>query len=61
MPGYAGDHCGTDINECESNPCVNGECIDMGGGYECNCTGTGTFQVHVHPVLQIRLSQDFFK
>lgn len=27
-----------DINECLSNPCVNGaECINTPGGYTCNC------------------------
>lgn len=27
-----------DINECLSNPCVNGaDCINTPGGYTCNC------------------------
>ena len=30
----------TDINECESEPCVNGgECIDKVGRYICSCPG----------------------
>jgi len=30
------------IDECASNPCLNGgECIDFIGGYLCNCTSTG--------------------
>lgn len=30
--------CFIDINECLSNPCVNGaECINTPGGYTCNC------------------------
>ena len=27
----------SDLNECESSPCVNGECVDKFLGYECNC------------------------
>ena len=30
--------CKTDINECNSGPCVNGECDDMVNGYQCTCT-----------------------
>ena len=26
-----------DINECESSPCLNGECIDGENKYECVC------------------------
>ena len=26
-----------DFNECLSNPCVNGECVDLQDGYQCNC------------------------
>ena len=43
VPGYVGTLCEEDVNECESSPCVNGECIDLIGGYECNCTGTGKY------------------
>ena len=28
--GYTGDTCGTEINECASNPCQNGgTCVDL--------------------------------
>ena len=27
----------SDIDECASNPCVNGQCIDGINGYTCNC------------------------
>jgi len=34
----------SDIDECRSNPCVNGDCNDLINGYECSClpgwTGT---------------------
>lgn len=40
--GYTGHLCETDINECESNPCLNdGICTDLVGGYSCNCADTG--------------------
>ena len=33
-----------DIDECESSPCVNGDCQHTASGYECDCqpgwTGT---------------------
>ena len=34
--GYTGEACQTDINECESSPCLPGEeCTDMVGEYHC--------------------------
>ena len=27
----------TGVNECFSNPCVNGICVDMEDGFECRC------------------------
>ncbi|KAL9952656.1 hypothetical protein ACROYT_G039940 [Oculina patagonica] len=36
--GYVGVHCQTNINECSSNPCLNGAtCVDQVNGYVCNC------------------------
>ena len=26
-----------DINECSSNPCLNGVCIDAINGHKCRC------------------------
>ena len=27
-----------EVDECHSNPCVNGECIDQIKGFMCNCS-----------------------
>jgi hypothetical protein len=36
--GYTGEYCETEINECESNPCLNnGQCLDRIGSYQCVC------------------------
>ena len=36
--------CVQDIDECQSDPCVHGECIDQINGYVCKCKDgwTGT-------------------
>ncbi|XP_071946555.1 IgGFc-binding protein-like isoform X2 [Antedon mediterranea] len=37
-PGFNGDRCEVDINECDSSPCQNGApCIDQTNGYLCAC------------------------
>eukprot|EP01051_Picozoa_sp_SAG22_P006937 SAG22_NODE_471_length_10112_cov_14.774094_1_plen_3099_part_10 len=35
--GYEGDNCAVNIQECISNPCVNGECSDGIDAYVCIC------------------------
>jgi len=45
QPGWNGTHCEIDIDECASNPCVNGApCMDEISFYVCLCLGgfTGT-------------------
>ncbi|XP_061505186.1 protein crumbs isoform X1 [Anopheles gambiae] len=37
VPGTMGTNCETNINECESNPCKNGACVDGVGNYTCEC------------------------
>lgn len=42
LPGFTGLRCETNVNDCESQPCLNdGECVDEIDGYKCNCSGTG--------------------
>ncbi|KFD55427.1 hypothetical protein M513_03767 [Trichuris suis] len=37
LSGYNGEHCEIDENDCMSNPCLHGWCIDLLGGYKCIC------------------------
>lgn len=37
VPGTTGVNCEVNINECESNPCRWGNCVDKIGHYECEC------------------------
>lgn len=38
QPGYTGQFCEEDINECLPEPCQNGGmCIDRLNGFECEC------------------------
>ncbi|CDR00207.1 unnamed protein product [Oncorhynchus mykiss] len=38
MPGYTGENCEMEVNECQSHPCQNGgTCIDLVGHYICSC------------------------
>ena len=35
--GYTDQNCATDIDECQSYPCVNGVCNDTVGSWVCRC------------------------
>jgi len=37
-PGFTGQFCEIDIDECESNPCVNGDCENEINAYVCHCS-----------------------
>ncbi|XP_072538089.1 protein crumbs homolog 2b isoform X2 [Salminus brasiliensis] len=37
-PGWGGEHCQDDIDECASGPCVHGTCRDLLGKYQCECS-----------------------
>ncbi|KAK3604599.1 hypothetical protein CHS0354_027452 [Potamilus streckersoni] len=42
IPGYTGQLCETDINECASNPCHGVACENLINDYKCKCS-TGYF------------------
>ncbi|XP_038064211.1 fibrillin-1-like isoform X3 [Patiria miniata] len=38
LPGFSGQFCGGDVNNCADQPCLNGGmCVDRQGGFTCNC------------------------
>jgi len=40
--GYTGQRCETEIDECQSTPCMHsGQCTDAVNGYTCNCAQGG--------------------
>ena len=41
-PGFFGELCENDIDDCASGPCKNkGKCTDLVDAYSCDCAGTG--------------------
>nr|XP_021547253.1 protein crumbs homolog 2 [Neomonachus schauinslandi] len=37
-PGFEGDECGVDVDECASQPCLNeGRCQDLPNSFRCHC------------------------
>lgn len=35
--GYTGKFCDVNIDDCVSNPCVHGRCVDDVATYRCEC------------------------
>ncbi|CAL8253571.1 unnamed protein product [Boreogadus saida] len=36
-PGWEGELCGEETDECSSTPCVHGTCVDLLANYRCQC------------------------
>ena len=41
--GFTGTNCETEIDECQSNPCLHGQCLDGINSYVCECAPGWTF------------------
>lgn len=35
--GFTGKYCNETINECVTNPCLNGNCTNLISGFRCDC------------------------
>lgn len=51
LPGFEGDLCQVNFDDCKSNPCGIGRCVDGINSYYCECT----------PGLQGKLLFFFFR
>ena len=55
MPGWSGNTCGENTNECASTPCQNNAtCVDQLNKFVCNCGDngfTGEYQINGVDVL----------
>ncbi len=40
-PGYQGNKCEEDIDECLGDPCNGGKCTNLLNAFQCDCEGTG--------------------
>ncbi|UJR35334.1 hypothetical protein I4U23_028095, partial [Adineta vaga] len=41
LPGFTGDMCEIDIDDCATQPCRRGQCIDRVNGFICSCYSGG--------------------
>ncbi|CAF4205241.1 unnamed protein product, partial [Rotaria sordida] len=37
LPGFTGDMCEINIDDCITQPCRRGQCIDKVNGFICTC------------------------
>lgn len=55
---FTGVNCEINLDDCKSNPCDYGKCIDKINGYECACepgyTGQLLFEIHPDHLLAVR-------
>lgn len=57
LPGYVGQHCEQDYNDCLENKCQHGaECVDAVNGYTCVCREGFRWGVTETPHRQIASS-----
>ena len=57
--GFTGINCETNIDDCISNPCIQGTCKDGVNGYECECIATQITGYHCDVTCPDGLSGDF--
>ena len=57
--GFTGTDCETNIDDCFSNPCVNGVCREGINGYECECESEQVTGYHCEVWCPSGLSGDF--
>lgn len=53
-PGFSGDNCDVDFDECLSQPCLNGaKCENKINGFNCICPlgFTGMLKINFNPTL----------
>ena len=58
-PGFTGANCEANIDDCISNPCIQGVCKDGVNGYECECISTQITGYHCDVTCPDGLSGDF--
>ncbi|XP_029444841.1 von Willebrand factor D and EGF domain-containing protein isoform X2 [Rhinatrema bivittatum] len=60
--GFEGDHCELDIDDCQSNPCGFGRCLDKVNSYHCECTTGLKVETRLIPEIPTRsVAQEEFE